>query len=76
MSHAQERARERYGLNIYTADIRDIQDQIRDGRAVKVGLKGRITSIYQVVVQGIDAVVVYNRRTKLVITFLPLEWKR
>lgn len=74
MTHAQVRARERYGLDVYTADFRDIENQITNGEAKKVGIKGRTTSIYEIVVQGIAAVIVYNRRTKFVITFLPIDW--
>jgi len=76
MTHAQARALERYHLHVYTADFESIQRQIRDGEAVKVGEQGKRTSVYRVTVQGIEALVVYNRRGKYVVTFLPMSWEK
>jgi len=76
MTHAQERALERYNLHVYTEDFVAIQRQIRDGDAVKVGEQGTNTSVYKVMVQGIEALVVYNRRGKYVVTFLPRTWEK
>ena len=74
--HAQVRAFERYGMEVGAADFTEIQEQITNGSATKLGKTGRRTSIYKVTVQGRDAVIVYNRAVKVVITFLPLEWQR
>lgn len=74
--HAQVRALERYGLQVGAADFKQIQEQITEGTAVKLGKRGLRTSIYKVAVQGNECVVVYNRAAKVVITFLPLDWKR
>ncbi|MGZ3686828.1 MAG: hypothetical protein ACXWPM_01100 [Bdellovibrionota bacterium] len=76
MTHAALRARERYGIQVRPEDFDSIREQIRVGRAIKLGRKGSRTSIYLVTVQGGDAVVVYNRRAKFVITFLPLAWEK
>jgi hypothetical protein len=75
MTHAQERALERYNLHVYTADFVSIQQQIRDGEAEKIRGRGRTSCIYRVMVQGIICIVVYNRRDKYVVTFLPANWE-
>jgi hypothetical protein len=74
--HACVRAKERYGLQVGKEDFEAISRQIADGIALKLGRKRRRTSVYLVTVQGTDAVVVYNRRSKCVITFLPLDWTK
>lgn len=67
---------ERYGIEVSDEDSRSIADQIREGRALKLGHHGRSTSIYLITIQGLDAVIVYNRKVKSVITFLPLQWEK
>lgn len=75
MTHARERARQRYGIELTGEDFRSIEEQVVVGHAIKLGPKGRRTSIYLVTVQGQDMVVVYNRREAFVITVLPIEWE-
>lgn len=75
-AHARQRALERYGLDVNDDDFRSISEQVTCGRAIKLGRQGSATSVYLVTVQGKDAVVVYRRQSKCVITFLPLTWER
>jgi hypothetical protein len=72
ISHAQIRAQERYGLYVTGRDFADIVEQVQNGRAIKLGPRGRHTSVYLVTVQEQDCVVAYNRKAKKVLTFLPL----
>jgi hypothetical protein len=69
--HARDRARERYGIVADDRDAELIADQVSSGRAVKLAGRGRRTAVYLVTVQGVDCVVVFSRRTKAVVTFLP-----
>jgi hypothetical protein len=74
MTHAQRRAAERYGLRVRGQDFAQIIEQVQLGVAIKLGPRGRRKSIYLVTVQGQEAIVVYNRLDKWVLTFLPPEW--
>lgn len=73
--HAKQRARERYSLAVYAEDFDDIALQVADGRAEKVGEHGKATSIYKVTVQQKICIIVYNRKAKSVITFLPMDYQ-
>lgn len=74
--HARIRARERYSLAIYQDDFDGIAEQITDGRAEKLKKITKNQSVYRVNVQNKVCIVVYDRLTKAVITFLPTEWRK
>lgn len=69
-SHAVQRAWERKGAELKGAELRRIISDIEEGYAtfVKKGYAGR--KIYDVLFRGNIVRVVYNPRTKMIITFL------
>ena len=75
-SHARLRAEERYGIDPTFDDYEEISRQIQDGDAEKIGKHGTATSVYKVIVRKKECFVVYHRKEKCVITFLPLDWEK
>lgn len=74
-AHARKRARERYGLEVTDEDYQEIAEQIRDGRAIKLGARSRKTNVYLTCCQGEDLVIVFDRGSKVIISCLPIDWE-
>jgi hypothetical protein len=71
--HAKLRAQERYGLSLNRIDLREIAGLIQQGKAVFLRRQSLRVSHWLVEVGGKSARVVYDRKRKTVVTFLPAE---
>ncbi len=73
ISHAQERALERYGLNLTQKDIFNIVSLIQSGENDKVVFMKRQSNyrtIWKINYRDQDLYAVYNNRHKVIATFL------
>lgn len=74
--HAKRRALERAGINYNRFDLRRIAEQIRQGYSVEVAKSSNTHRIHLLAFREYNGaptrvhIVVYNRRTKQVVTFL------
>lgn len=73
-SHAQKRARERYGLELSLPEIGNIVDAIlmRDG-AVYVGVRKKTTEVWKVRFRDRWVYVAYRPANQAIVTFLTRE---
>lgn len=71
LRHSKRRASERYGLNIGRAGLWEIVNIIRSGRAIFVRKETNRVSEWKVEYSGVSMRVIYDRRRKMVVTFLP-----
>jgi hypothetical protein len=74
--HAKTRARERYSLAVYDEDFQSIAEQVADGRAEKLKKISEVESVYRVNVQNRICIIVWHRKAKVCVTFLPPEWNK
>lgn len=73
LRHSKRRASERYGVNIGRAGLWDIVNKIRSGRAIFIRKETNRISEWKVEHGGVLMRVIYDRRRKMVVTFLPPE---
>ena len=71
MRHARRRAKQRYGLDLSTDQLRAIANRIKDGRASLLRSCSNRVGIYQVPYQQQLLVVAYDRKRGQVSSFLP-----
>ena len=75
--HAKKRALQRYGVQLTTAQIFDLIDQIKSRDAILVAKQTLRVKVYLVTHGDRYMVAVYDRKRKEIITFLPhdsVEW--
>lgn len=70
MTHAKQRARERYGMSLRGRDLRAIAQLIRDGKSTPVRRSSLSRSVHRVTYQGCNLLVVYSKTSKAVVTVL------
>jgi hypothetical protein len=72
--HAVDRAMERYGLEVDRTTLRHIAQLCRDGKAGKLEETDRVI-VFELHVGGVLCRIIYHRRDREVLTFLPRrEW--
>lgn len=86
MGHAVKRAKERYGLDLTVADLKEITRRIwnNDGTVLEKHFRDTTgTSIWRLVYRDIPIRIIMSRDLYCVVTFLPLHkpnrtrrWKR
>lgn len=72
-AHAAARARDRYDIHFDRAKNDEVVDLIQAGYAQLVERQSARVSVYRMQVDGRDCKVVYDRRRKQIVSFLPLE---
>lgn len=73
MLHAAKRARERYGLWLTPADIQDVVRLIQSGASRVVGEQSNVRKLHAVTWAGQELYALYDKRHKMVATFLTKE---
>ena len=74
--HAKQRAAQRYGLCLTTADLAAIVETIRDSQAVARLRISKNTSIQLVDHDGLRVAVLYSHRHHEIVTCLPMtDWR-
>jgi hypothetical protein len=76
ITHARQRAKERYNLNISNKDIRTISYMINGGIVLAARKINQYAIIYCLHYKGKTVRIVYNKNKKCVSTFLPVYDKR
>lgn len=71
MSHAQDRAYSRYGLDLKTEEFDELRRQIVEGEAEKLQKKSKNVGIYVCTLNQTRLIVVYHKRNRFFITVLP-----
>lgn len=69
--HAQSRALSRYGVHLNKSSYRRLVLQIRNGQDVKFSKLTCSRSLVLVKFEGREFLLVYSKKTKKIITFLP-----
>lgn len=69
--HAKRRIRERYGISVNRHQLRDIAEQIRQGRALFVERQSNRVTRWVVEYQGKKILVIYDSLRGNVVTALP-----
>ncbi|MDP2703892.1 MAG: hypothetical protein Q8P01_01580 [bacterium] len=73
MRHCRTRFRERYGFNISPCMYAELVRKAREGRVLDVQEQQGFRIKCSIQVKGVRVRAVYDKRTKLIVTFLPLE---
>lgn len=69
--HAKKRASQRFGLALTTADLRQIAESIRRGNSTPIERQSNRVTLHRVEFKGEQYRVVYDRKRKEIVTFLP-----
>lgn len=69
--HAAKRAKERAGVTLDHVLVRDVQDQVADGSAILLEEQQGDRCVYLVKLGNARHPVVFNTRTKHIVTVLP-----
>lgn len=72
--HAKRRALERYGAALSGRDLDRIVRAIQGGQSTPLKRQSQTRSIHKVTLHGTAFVVVYQRKTGEICTFLPPDW--
>lgn len=75
IKHAKRRAAERYDLEITENDLNRIIKSIQNGEGQLIRRQSHRVSIWSVICQTKECVVVYDKLRKNIASFLPLEAK-
>ncbi len=73
MRHCRTRFRERYGFNISPRAYADLVRKAREERVLGVQKQQGSRVKYLMQVKGVRVWAVYDKQTKLIVTFLPPE---
>lgn len=71
IQHAAKRAKERAGVDLDDVTVRDVQDQVADGRAILLEDQGGGRSVYLVRLGEARHPIVFNTEKKHIVTVLP-----
>ena len=74
MSHAQDRAKSRYGINLERTQFLELRRQITEGEAEKIKKLSKNRGVYICILNSIRLIVVYSRSKKFFITVLPWSY--
>jgi len=75
-THARERAKERYNLNISNYDMKIISYMIHEEIVLAARKVNQYAIIYCLHYKGKTVKIIYNKNKKYVSTFLPISDKR
>lgn len=73
--HAKKRLKERFNLTFTTAELGVIRDIIQTGGAKLIEKQSNRVTKWQLKLNDIDMVVIYDNRTKVVVSVWPVESK-
>ena len=71
--HAQRRALERYGLNVNEKTNRQFVNMIQAGKATLLQKQSLRVAKYRIEFEEKTYIVIYDRKRKTIVTFLPDE---
>ena len=74
MSHAQDRAKSRYGINLERTEFLELRRQITEGEAEKIKRLSKNRGVYVCILNSTRLIVVYSRTKKFFITILPWSY--
>lgn len=72
--HAKRRARERFGCKFTHEDEQEIIEKIQNGVATFIQKQTNRISLFGVIYQGVETVIVYDRERKVVVTLMPRDY--
>ena len=71
--HAKERMLERFGCDLTRHVLREMREQIQEGRAELVCRESSTRTLWRMRVQDMDVMAVYSSRTHQIVTVWPAE---